>query len=95
VTPAERELAIEDERRRGRELRALVDLTRSLLIQQPMSRRQAEALVLRTRARALRLFPDGAATFDLVLLPRFRRVIEEFVPPDRGRVVSHRGGQGR
>jgi len=95
VTPAERELAIEDEQRRGRELRVLVDLTRSLLIQQPMSRRQAEALVARTRAQALCLFPDGASTFDLVLAPRFRRVIEEFVPPDRGRVVSCRSRWGR
>ena len=93
--PVERERAIEDEQRRARQLRALVDLTRSILIQEPMSRREAEDLVALTRAQALRLFPDGADTFDLVLAPRFRRVIDEFLRPRPARVLPFRRRRGR
>jgi hypothetical protein len=33
------------------------------------------------RRRSLALFPDKAHVFDLVLAPRFRRIIDEVLPP--------------
>jgi hypothetical protein len=74
--------AVEDERRRVRELRMVVDLTSSVLLQGRLSRAEAEELVEATRRRILELFPDKQSTYDLVLAPRFARLIAEFVAPD-------------
>jgi hypothetical protein len=83
-----RDAAIAEERRRLHQLRTLVDLTRNLLVQERMTRAEAETLVARTRRQALALFPDGASTFDLVLAPRFRRLMDEFVGPPQAKVLS-------
>jgi hypothetical protein len=48
-----------------------------------IDRAEAEALVAATRRRALELFPGKGDTFDLVLAPRFARLIGEFVGPVR------------
>jgi hypothetical protein len=71
--------AILDEKRRARQLKTIVDFTTHLIAQQPMSREEAESLVAATRRRALELFPDKANVFDLVIAPRFARLIDEFV----------------
>ena len=63
-----------------------VDLTCNVLMQQPMTRRQAERLVAATRQRILELFPDKEQTYELILAPRFARLMNEFVetePSDR------------
>jgi hypothetical protein len=63
-----------------------VDLTCNVLMQQPMTRRQAETLVAATRQRILELFPDKEQTYELILAPRFARLMNEFVetePSDR------------
>ena len=73
--------ALSEERRRARELRMSVDLACAVLRQEPMSREEAEALVASVRRRALALFPGKAHVFDLVLAPRFRRIIDEVLPP--------------
>ena len=73
--------ALSEERRRARELRMSVDLACAVLRQDPMSREEAETLVGAVRRRALALFPDKAHVFDLVLAPRFRRIIDEVLPP--------------
>jgi hypothetical protein len=84
--------ALSEERRRARELRASVDLACAVLRQEPMSREEAEALVASVRRRALALFPGKAHVFDLVLAPRFRRIIDEVLPPARsGRILPFRG----
>ena len=38
-------------------------------------------MVAGTRRRALELFPDKGQTFDLILAPRFARLMDEFVGP--------------
>jgi len=77
--PSDYELA--EEERRARQLRMIVDLTSSVIIQGGISRGEAEALVAATRRRALELFPGKEDTFDLILAPRFARLIREFAVP--------------
>ena len=70
--------AILDERRRIRRLRAVVDLTCAVLRQQrSLSEQDAERLIAAARRTALSLFPDSAHTFDLILAPRFERILHE------------------
>ena len=62
-------------------MRTIVDLTTSLLVQQPMERDEAERLVAAARRRVLELFPDKEETYELILAPRFARLLAEFVGP--------------
>jgi hypothetical protein len=75
-TPA----AIAEEQRRLDRLRRLADVTCAVLRQARISRREGEALVAQARREALALFPDKAGVFDLVLAPRFRRILDERWP---------------
>jgi len=86
--PSDHERAEED--RRARQLRLIVDLTSSVIAQGGVDRDEAEALVAATRRRALELFPGKEDTFDLVLAPRFARLILEFAAsqPAGGRSVG-------
>jgi len=59
----------------------IVDLTSSVIMQGGIDREEAEALVAATRRRSLELFPGKEDTFDLILAPRFDRLIHEFVGP--------------
>jgi hypothetical protein len=79
-----------DERRRLRVLRMVVDLTTNVLAQGRMSRPEAEALVAAARSRALELFPDKTFTYDLILAPRFARLMDEFAGPPASNVVPFR-----
>jgi hypothetical protein len=79
-----------EERRRLRLLRTVVDLTTNVLAQGGMTRPEAEALVDAARRRALELFPDKAETYDLILAPRFARLMDEFVGPPTANVVPFR-----
>jgi hypothetical protein len=90
-TGDERARALADEAQRVRQLRTIVDLTTSLLVQQPMERDEAERLVAATRRRVLELFPDKEETYELILAPRFARLLAEFVGPgQRPRVLPFR-----
>jgi hypothetical protein len=77
--PSDHDRAEED--RRARQLRMVVDLASSVIVQGGIGREEAEALVAATRRRALELFPGKEDTFDLILAPRFARLIREFVVP--------------
>jgi hypothetical protein len=79
TVPSDHDLAEED--RRARQLRMIVDLTSSVIMQGGIDGREAQALVAATRRRALELFPGKEDTFDLILAPRFARLICEFVGP--------------
>ncbi len=68
---------LEEEDRRVRQLRLVVDLALSVIAQTEMSLAQAQEMVAATRSTALRLFPDKAHVFDLVYLPRFHRLLAE------------------
>ena len=73
----DRTRALREERARLRELRAVVDLTASVIAQGRLSRREAEELVAATRQRILTLFPDKRSTYELILAPRFERLLRE------------------
>lgn len=87
---------IAEEARRARALRLLVDATAAELRQADLDRNTAEALVAVTRRRALGLFPGRERTFDLILAPRFARIIDERFGPRGGVVVPfpRRDSQG-
>jgi hypothetical protein len=87
MEPEDIDAAVADEGRRLRYLRAIVDLTTNVLVQGRLSRREAERLVAATRRRALELFPDKEGTYDLILAPRFARLIREFVVGGSGATV--------
>jgi hypothetical protein len=75
--------AEDEERRRLRVLKTVVDLTANVLAQGRMTRTEGEALVAAARKRVLQLFPDKAGTYDLILAPRFARLLDEFAVPRR------------
>ena len=73
--------AIEDERRRLRRLRILVDTTCALLYQLDESDLDGRRLVETTRRRVLGLFPGGEETFEMLYRPRFERILGERYGP--------------
>jgi hypothetical protein len=79
--------ALAEEARRGRRLRVMVDLATELLRQGHVTRQEAEAVVAAVRQQALALFPGKESTFDLVLAPRFARLVDEFAVPPRQRKI--------
>lgn len=68
---------IEDEDRRVRQLRTVVQLALSAIAQTDMTLADAEEMVAAVRRAALRLFPGKEFAFDLIYLPRFRRLLAE------------------
>ena len=70
--------ALAEERARLRQLRAIVDFTTSVLRQGRLERSEAVALVAAARARILALFPDKSGAYEIILAPRFARLIAEF-----------------
>jgi hypothetical protein len=82
--------AVADESRRADALRRTVDVACALLRQSQLPRDEAESVVDFTRARVLELFPGREEVFELVLRPRFDRILDEFCAPPRARIVSFR-----
>jgi hypothetical protein len=80
VSEAAHRAAVEEEVLRLRLLRMVVDLTCHVLMQGRLSPDEAEDLVSAARRRALDLFPDKEATYELILAPRFARLVREFAP---------------
>jgi len=68
---------LDEEDRRVRQLRTAVGLALSVIGQSDMTLAQAQEMVAATRGMALRLFPEKELTFDLIYLPRFRRLLAE------------------
>jgi hypothetical protein len=68
---------LDEEDRRVRQLRIAVGLALSVIGQSDMTLAQAQEMVAATRGMALRLFPEKELTFDLIYLPRFRRLLAE------------------
>ena len=69
--------AVEEEARRYRRMQFLIDFTLNTIAQSPMTHEEAVELAQSAKRAALRLFPGAEETFDLIYLPRFRRVIAE------------------
>ena len=68
---------LEDEDRRVRQLRITVSLALSVIAQTNVSLAQAREIESATRAMALRMFPGKELAFDLIYLPRFRRLLAD------------------
>ena len=72
---------LEDEDRRVRQLRIAVSLALSVIAQTNLSLAQAREIESATRAMALRMFPGKELAFDLIYLPRFRRLLADRFGP--------------
>ena len=75
--------ALQEEERRLRMLRFVVDLNQAILMQQTdLTMREAFQIMRDTKKAALNLFPDKEHVFDLIYTPRLRRIIRDrFVIP--------------
>ena len=70
------EEALKEENRRLRRLRLIVDLTLSRLYQDPdLTHLEALQIVERCRDAALALFPGKETAFEMIIRPRFERVV--------------------
>ena len=67
---------IEEENRKIRRLRILVDFIAILLSRPETSILEAHGLIQYARREALKLFPGKDTTFDLIYQNRFRRIVE-------------------
>ncbi len=70
-----------EEQRRARLLRMTVDFTAGLILEGGLTREEGLALVSSCRARALELFPGKEDTWELILAPRFARLLRECTRP--------------
>lgn len=70
--------ALLDEQKRLRRLRFVVDLTASVLYQEPeLTYDDAVDWIERTEKAVTALFPGSETTFDLLIRPRLNRIVEE------------------
>ena len=68
---------IEEEERRVKTLRLLVDFSLAFLAQTKLPLEEAQAVVAGVKKQALHLFPEKEETFDLIYLPRFQRLLRD------------------
>jgi hypothetical protein len=68
---------IEDESRRVRRLRIVVQLALEIIGQGDLPAEEAANLVSATRRVALELFPGKEDAFDLIYQPKFTRLMQE------------------
>jgi len=70
--------ALQDEEKRIKMLKFIVDLNLAVLMQQAdLTLREAFELMKNTKQAALNLFPDKEDVYELIYAPRFRRIITE------------------
>jgi hypothetical protein len=75
--------ALVDEQKRLRQLRFVVDLTASVLSQEPaLTLEDARDLIRRAENAVMNLFPGSHRQFDLLIRPRLARILDERFPPD-------------
>jgi len=83
-------LAVAEEQRRADRLRRAVDVACAVLRQGRLTRAEGEAVVRLAREQVLGLFPGKGDVFDLVLAPRFARIVDEFCPPAPAHILPFR-----
>ncbi len=66
---------IDDESRRIRRLRILVQLTVQTIADGGLSAEEAAGMIAATRRAALEMFPGKERAFDLIYRPQFQRVM--------------------
>ncbi|HKY08964.1 MAG TPA: hypothetical protein VJQ55_12010 [Candidatus Binatia bacterium] len=69
--------ALAEEERRLRRLRRAMDITAILLREIDLTFAEAQSVIDHAKSTALEVFPDKAATFDLIYGARFRRILIE------------------
>lgn len=80
---------LQDEEKKLRLLRFIVDLNQAVLMQQAdLTLRGAFDILRDTRRAALALFPAKESVFDLIYTPRLRRIIRERFVIKGGRADS-------
>jgi hypothetical protein len=73
---------LQEEEKRLRRLRLVVDLSQAVLMQADLTLREAFDIMNNTKKAALALFPDKESVYELVYAPRLKRIItERFVIP--------------
>ena len=83
-----RKVELEDEERRLRWLRLQTDLLKAVLWQDHrLDLSGARSLVFAFRGSVLEQFPGQEEAFDLILLPRFERIIRERWAESSGETV--------
>lgn len=68
---------IDEESRRARRLRIVVNLTLDLISQGELRYEEAVELIAAARRVALQLFPDKGETYDLIYAPKFQRSLRQ------------------
>ncbi|MDW7679325.1 MAG: hypothetical protein SCK70_02080 [bacterium] len=68
---------IQDENRKMRYLRFIVDVTEARLYQEDLSTVEAIILTKSVREAVLKLFPGKDETYDLIYTPRFNRILKK------------------
>jgi hypothetical protein len=68
---------IEEESRRVRRLRIVVQLALDIISQGDLPVEEAAELVMATRRVALQMFPEKGEAFDLIYRPKFQRLMQE------------------
>ena len=68
---------IDEESRRIRRLRIVVNMALSIIAQGEIPIEEAHDLVAATRRVALQLFPGKGEVYDLIYRPKFQRLIRE------------------
>ncbi len=72
-----RRFALQEEEKKMRYLRFIVDLTRQILLESTISRDEALLLISSTRRCVLKLFPEKGEVYDLIYAPRFEKILLE------------------
>lgn len=72
-----KETMLEEEEKKMRRLRFVVDLSQAILMQADLTLREAFEIMRDTKKAAAALFPGKEQVFDLVYAPRFKRIISE------------------
>jgi len=68
---------IDEENKKVRRLRFIVDFSLQFIRTQQISHDDAMAVVEGVKKHALKLFPDKEDAFDLIYAPRFKRLLNE------------------
>ncbi len=68
---------IDEESRRLRRLRIVVNLALNIIAQGEMPIEEAHNLIAATRRLALQLFPGKGEVYDLIYRPKFQRLVNE------------------
>lgn len=71
------ERALQEENRKMRLLKTLIDLTTAILYQGNLSTTEAVQLISNTKKAVLKLFPGKEDTYNLIYKPRFERILNE------------------